>query len=72
MFRRKINRHNHRFGSLFGGLLLAALGLLQFFQTYLGIPWSELWPLFLVVPGLALVLRALTPRAIPPHEEPAS
>ena len=62
MFRRRNNDfHRHasrRFGSVFAGLALTALGLFQFLQSYFGIEWSQLWPLFLAVPGLALALRA--------------
>ncbi len=50
---------SRRFGSILGGLLLAELGLLQFFKMHLGIEWPEMWPLFLLVPGLALVLTGL-------------
>ena len=62
MFKRKISRPNGQFGSILGGLSLAALGVLQFLQASVGLPWSELWPLFLVAPGLALVFRSRTRR----------
>ena len=54
---RKSSRH---LGSLLAGLSLASLGGLQYLQGYFGIPWSELWPLFLIVPGVAVVIGALT------------
>ena len=50
---------SRRFGSILGGLLLAELGLLQFFKMHFGIEWPEMWSLFLLVPGVALVIMGL-------------
>ena len=58
MFGRRIGSPRGQLGSLLGGLSLAALGVFQFRQASVGIPWSERWPLFLVAPGLALVFRS--------------
>ncbi len=50
---------NRRMGSLIVGLVVAELGLLQFLKLQFGIDWPHMWPLFLTIPGLALVLGAL-------------
>lgn len=54
------NRHdriraNSSFGRALIGFGLIAAGLLLFLTSYLEIPWSELWPLLLVIPGLVIV-----------------
>ena len=56
---------SRRFGSVFGGLFLSELGLLQFFKIQFGIEWPAMWPLFLLVPGLALALIGLINRYPP-------
>ena len=60
MERTEYRRSSRHLGSIFAGLSLASLGGLQFLQRYFGIPWSELWPLFLIVPGIAVVIAAVT------------
>jgi hypothetical protein len=50
--------------ALVAGLVLLGLGIWFFADTTLGldlpdISWSQLWPLILVVIGLAILLRAL-------------
>lgn len=62
MARQITRRQGRRLGSVFSGLLLAELGLLQFFKVHFGIEWSEMWPLSLMLPGLALVLAGLIER----------
>ncbi len=65
---RQMNRsRSRRSGSLLGGLILIEIGLLQFFQAYFDIEWSEMWPLLLIVPGLALVLGALSSNSVSRH-----
>ena len=62
MERTEYRRSSRRLGSIFAGLLLASLGGLQFLQGYFAIPWSQLWPLFLMAPGVAVAIAANSAR----------
>lgn len=53
-------RQGKQFGFILTGFSLASLGGLQFLQGYFEIPWSDLWPLFLMVPGFAMVIGAVS------------
>ena len=59
MERETYRRRGTRFGGLVAGLALVELGVLLFLREYVGIPWSELWPLILIVPGVAVAVGAL-------------
>ena len=54
-----MRRRRGGFGSFLGGLSLIAVGLMFFFRLQFGLNWSEMWPLFLIPPGVALTIRPL-------------
>jgi hypothetical protein len=48
-----------RVASLIGGLVLVEFGVLQFLKLQFGFDWPQMWPLFLVIPGLTWTLSTL-------------
>jgi len=43
-------------GSVIGGVVIILIGLAFLVQYTYGIPWGEMWPIFLVVIGLAIII----------------
>jgi len=48
------------FGSVIGGLVFSAVALAFLFNLNLGLNWNLLWPLLLILGGLALLLQYAT------------
>jgi hypothetical protein len=47
-------------GSVIGGLVLSAVALAFLFNLNLGLNWNLVWPLLLILGGLALLLQYVT------------
>lgn len=62
MHRHERRQGRNRTGMFFMGVALIVFGVLQFVQTNANVQWSDMWPLVLVIPGAAIVLRALSDR----------
>jgi len=46
-------------GSVVGGIVIILIGLAFLVQQMYGIPWERMWPIFLVVIGLAVIIGAI-------------
>ena len=47
-----------RRGAFIGGGILLFLGIVFLVQNYLSLDWSKIWPFFLIIPGVGLLLGA--------------
>lgn len=48
-----------RTGGFIGGAILLFLGGVFLFQNFYDLDWSKIWPFFLIIPGVGLLLGAL-------------
>ncbi len=48
----------NRSGAFIGGGMLLFLGVVFLVQNYLSLDWSKIWPFFLIIPGVGLLLGA--------------
>ena len=46
-------------GSVIGGIVIILIGFAFLIQHMYGIAWGEMWPIFLVIIGLAIIIGAV-------------
>jgi hypothetical protein len=77
-----IGEPGQKTGGLIGGAILVFLGAVFLAENYLDLDWQKIWPFFLIIPGVAILLGAsrgrsrrhdapappMTPMAPPPAE----
>jgi hypothetical protein len=54
-------RHWRGYGSLYGGVYVLFVGLLFLlnnFGYFQGDAWGKLWPIFIIIPGLFMIVRS--------------
>lgn len=54
VYRREGHMTSKARGSLIGGLLIGAVGLILLF----GLDWSKIWPVFIIIIGIGIVINA--------------
>jgi hypothetical protein len=53
-----VNDHRDKTGGFIGGTILVFLGGVFLFQNFYDLDWSKVWPFFLIIPGVGLLLGA--------------
>jgi uncharacterized membrane protein HdeD (DUF308 family) len=66
-----VNDHRDRTGGFIGGAILVFLGGVFLFQNFYDLDWSKIWPFFLIIPGVGLLLGAFLGWGRREHRESA-
>jgi hypothetical protein len=60
-----IGEPGQKTGGLIGGAILVFLGVVFLFESYYDLDWQKIWPFFLIIPGVGLLIGALRGRPRP-------
>jgi hypothetical protein len=65
-----IGEPGQKTGGLIGGAILVFLGVVFLFENYYDLDWQKIWPFFLIIPGVGLLIGALRGRPRPRDRRP--
>jgi hypothetical protein len=57
-----IGEPGQKTGGLIGGAILVFLGAVFLLENYYDLDWQKIWPFFLIIPGVGLLIGALRGR----------